>query len=293
MQVQSDIVREEGKLLAVESDHDIASLAQRHKDIGQAVLEETAALHAGDAANRRLWREFLPACLDEMDRVYQLLNISFDHALGESFYHEALPDVVAELKAKGIAEESDGAQCVFFEEFRAPMIVQKRDGAFLYATTDLATIQYRMREWDPDAILYVVDHRQSQHFNQLFAVARKWGYSDVELQHISFGAVLGKDGKPYKTRSGSAVGLAGLLHEAIHRALKTVSENDDAARRRSFLTTSAAKSRAEDRHWRRQVCRSGPQPRERLRIQLRQDVGYERQYRNLHAVQLRSHLQHL
>ena len=88
------------------------------------------------------------------------------------------------------------------------MIVQKKDGAFLYATTDLATIQYRMSEWQPDAILYVVDHRQSLHFEQLFAAARFWGYDDVELEHISFGTVLGDDGRPFKTRSGTAVGLA-------------------------------------------------------------------------------------
>ncbi|MDC0936583.1 arginine--tRNA ligase [Pirellulales bacterium] len=228
VQLQSDLVHEEGKLLAVESDDELSVFAQQHKDIGKAVLEETAALHAGEATNRRLWQRFLPACLDEMDRVYQLLNIEFDYTLGESFYHDALAGVVAELKENGIVKESDGAECIFVEGFKAPLIVQKRDGAFLYATTDLATVEYRMREWNPDAILYVVDHRQSQHFQQLFAAARLWGYNGVELQHIMFGAVLGKDGKPYKTRSGSAVGLAGLLHEAVERALTIVAENDDA-----------------------------------------------------------------
>src|ERR1700740_2254418 len=105
--------------------------------------------------------------------------------------------------------------CVFVEGQPAPMIVQKQDGAFLYATTDLATIQYRMSELRPDAILYVVDHRQSLHFEQLFVVARLWGYKDVELQHIAFGTVLGDDGKPFKTRTGASVGLAGLLDEAV------------------------------------------------------------------------------
>ena len=108
------------------------------------------------------------------------------------------------------------------------MIVQKQDGAFLYATTDLATIQYRMAEWQPDAILYVVDHRQSLHFEQLFAAVRLWGYRDVELQHISFGTVLGEDGRPFKTRSGTSVGLAGLLDEAVERAYAIVCQNDDA-----------------------------------------------------------------
>jgi arginyl-tRNA synthetase len=106
--------------------------------------------------------------------------------------------------------------------------VQKQDGAFLYATSDLATIQYRMNQWRPDAILYVVDHRQSLHFQQLFAAARLWGHRDVELQHIAFGTVLGDDGRPFKTRTGASVGLAGLLDEAVERAYAIVSQNDDA-----------------------------------------------------------------
>jgi arginyl-tRNA synthetase len=108
------------------------------------------------------------------------------------------------------------------------MIVQKQDGAYLYATTDLATIRYRMEQWRPDAILYVVDHRQGTHFQQLFATARRLGCERVELQHVSFGTVLGKDGRPIKTRAGDTVGLEGLLDEAVERALRIVSENDDA-----------------------------------------------------------------
>ena len=111
---------------------------------------------------------------------------------------------------------------------KTPMIVRKKDGAFLYGTTDLATIRYRMETWRPDAILYVVDHRQSLHFQQLFAAARLLGYDDVELQHVSFGTVLGDDGRPFKTRSGDTVGLEGLLDEAVRRALEIVSANDDA-----------------------------------------------------------------
>jgi arginyl-tRNA synthetase len=108
------------------------------------------------------------------------------------------------------------------------MIVQKQDGAFLYATSDLATIQYRMSEWRPDAILYVVDHRQSLHFEQLFAAARLWGYHDVELQHVAFGTVLGEDGRPFKTRTGKSIGLGSVLDEAVDRALAIVTQNDDA-----------------------------------------------------------------
>jgi arginyl-tRNA synthetase len=196
--------------------------------VNAAVLAETAALHAGDATNRALWDRFLPACLTEIDGVYQRLGVSFDHALGESFYEEALPDVVADLQAKGLATESEGAVCVFNEGHKAPFLVQKKDGAFLYATTDLATIKYRVEHWRPDAILYVVDHRQSDHFKQLFATARRWGYDQIELEHVSFGTVLGDDGKPFKTRSGTSVGLMGLLDEAVERAHRIVCENDDA-----------------------------------------------------------------
>jgi len=108
------------------------------------------------------------------------------------------------------------------------MLVRKKDGAFLYGTTDLATIRYRMETWRPDAILYVVDHRQSLHFKQLFAAARLLGYGDVELEHVSFGTVLGDDGRPFKTRSGDTVGLEGLLDEAVRRAAEIVSAGDDA-----------------------------------------------------------------
>ena len=126
--------------------------------------------------------------------------------------------LVDELLQRGIARPSDGAVCIFLEGQKVPMIVRKKDGAFLYGTTDLATIRYRMETWRPDAILYVVDHRQSLHFQQLFAAARLLGYKDVEFEHVSFGTVLGDDGRPFKTRSGDTVGLEGLLDEAVRRA---------------------------------------------------------------------------
>ena len=206
------------KIARVDDDADLAAKAAAHTNIGEAVLAETSALHAGDATNKGLWERFLPACLEEIDKTYQRLNVTFDHTLGESFYEDKLAGVVEDLQAKGIATVSDGAVCVFVDGIDAPFIVRKRDGAFLYATTDLATIRYRLQEWRPDAILYVVDHRQSLHFQQLFATAALWGYGGVELEHVSFGTVLGEDNKPYKTRSGSAVGLMGLLDEAVQRA---------------------------------------------------------------------------
>jgi len=206
----------------------VLQLAAQHAEIRSAVLAETARLHADDPENLRLWREFLPACRDEIDRVYRRLGVSFDHALGESFYHERLASVVEELLDGKIARESEGAVCVFFEDGEPPMIVRKKDGAFLYATSDLATIRYRIETWRPDAILYVVDHRQSLHFKQLFATARRMGCTKVEFAHVSFGTVLGEDGRPFKTRSGDTVGLEGLLDEAVRRAAGVVAENDDA-----------------------------------------------------------------
>ena len=205
----------------------VRSLMDEQPEINSAVLAETAKLHAGDVENRRLWEEFLPHCEDEIDRVFRRLDVKFDHTLGESFYEDRLAPLVDELQRRGIARESDGAICVFIEGQKTPMIVRKSDGAFLYGTTDLATIQYRMETWRPDAILYVVDYRQSLHFQQLFAVAGMLGYDNVELQHVSFGTVLGGDGRPFKTRSGDTVGPEGLLDEAVRRALEIVSAGDD------------------------------------------------------------------
>lgn len=216
------------KQAAVEASPELQKLALEHPQIGQAVLQETAKLHEGDAENVRLWHEFLPPCREALEQTYRRLNVTFDETLGESFYHDRLGPVVAELMQRGIAQRSEGAICVFLEGQPAPMLIQKQDGAFLYATSDLATIQYRMQRWSPDSILYVVDHRQSLHFSQLFAAARLWGYQQVELAHIAFGTVLGEDGRPYKTRSGDTVGLSGLLDEAENRALEIVSRNDDA-----------------------------------------------------------------
>jgi arginyl-tRNA synthetase len=217
----------EAKIAANEADSQLSKLAATHATIDEAVLQETAKLHAGDAENLRLWHEFLPNCRDEIARVYGRLNVTFDHEYGESFYHDRLAPVVAELRQRGLAQDSQGAICVFVEGFDTPMIVQKKDGAFLYATTDLATIQFRNENWHPSRVLYVVDHRQSEHFDKLFAVARRCGFESIDLQHVKFGTVMGADGKPYKTREGTAAGLESLLDEAVERAAVIVAENDE------------------------------------------------------------------
>lgn len=226
-EARNELTALDAKIAAVDADPQLAPIAAAHPTIGADVLAETARLHAGDPENRRLWEEFLPWCRADMQRIYERLDIRFDEELGESFYHDRLPGVVERLMERGLARESEGAICVFLDGFDAPMIVRKKDGAFLYATTDLATIEYRVERWNPDAILYVVDHRQSDHFNKLFAAARRWGFDRIDLRHVSFGTVLGEDGKPYKTRSGSTVGLEGLLDEGVQKALDVVSANDD------------------------------------------------------------------
>jgi arginyl-tRNA synthetase len=228
VELRDELASLQAKVAAVEINPQLNKLAAEHADIGRQVLAETVRLHSSDPMNVELWRRFLPACLADVETTYQRLSVKFDHTLGESFYQDRLRGVVKDLIEKGLARESNGAICVFLEGYETPMIVQKQDGAFLYATTDLATIQYRMQQWRPDGILYVVDHRQALHFEQLFAAARLWGYRDLELQHVAFGTVLGDDGRPFKTRSGTLVGLTGLLDEAVERAYAIVSQNDDA-----------------------------------------------------------------
>jgi len=214
------------KINGIESNPEMMSLAVQHPDIVRLSREETAKLHAGDTENKQLWDQFLPQCLDALQRVYDRLDIQFDMTLGESFYNPYLAEVVEDLEKKEMASESQGAKCVFLEGNAAPFIVQKSDGAFTYATTDLATIKYRVDEFQADAMLYVVDARQSEHFQMLFETARMWGFENLELQHVSFGTVMGQDKRPYKTRSGDTVGLESLLDEAVRRAKEIVQANN-------------------------------------------------------------------
>jgi arginyl-tRNA synthetase len=197
--------------------------------VAEACRQETAKLHAGDPENVRLWKTFMPFCLEEIDCIYRRLDVHFDHTHGESFYNPMLPDVVRDLEAKGLAQRSEGAVVIFLREGEPPAIVQKRDGAFTYTTSDLATIRYRMQQWHAEAILYVVDARQALHFRNLFGAARRWGYGQAELRHISFGSVLGRDRRPIKTREGGAVELGDLLDEAVRRAEQVYWVNHRAA----------------------------------------------------------------
>jgi arginyl-tRNA synthetase len=214
--------------------------AEGDDPISEACRAETAKLHAGDPENVRLWKEFIPFCMQEIDKIYRRLDISFDNILGESFYNPMLVGVVEDLIAKGIAEESKGAIAIFFGEKEAPALVRKRDGAFTYTTTDLATIRYRVETWKPDVVLYVVDFRQKLHFKNVFIAAQRWGFDKVEFEHISFGSVLDPSGRPFGTSKGGAPELETLLDEAVSRAGVILDENiaEAAARGEPIVLTA-------------------------------------------------------
>jgi arginyl-tRNA synthetase len=180
------------------------------------------ALQSGDELTREIWRELINVSLAGFNAAYQRLGVLLtdDDLAGESMYNDALPSLVAELERNGTAVIDDGALCVFVDGFAAPMIVRKRDGGFGYSATDLAAIRHRVRDLHANRIIYVVDARQSDHFDLVFAVARKAGFlpEDVITEHVAFGTVLGTDGKPFKTREGTAVNLNALLDAAEEQA---------------------------------------------------------------------------
>jgi arginyl-tRNA synthetase len=206
---------------------EVNRIGEEDPNVARAARDETARLHAFDSENVALWREFVQLCQKALDAMYERLAITFDMTLGESAYHDMLPGVVGSLEERGIAQVSEGALCVFVEENAAPFIVRKSDGAFTYATTDLATIRYRAETLKGQEFLYVVDARQAEHFRMLFATARLWGYDQLDLRHVSFGTILGEDKRPFRTRSGDTVGLESLLNESVTRARKIVDDNDD------------------------------------------------------------------
>jgi arginyl-tRNA synthetase len=215
------------KIEAVDASPALKALADAHPAIAAGAREETAKLHAGDPENLALWKKFMPACLGAIDAMYARLGVRFDTTLGESFYQPFLADVVESLLERKIAVVSDGAVCVFVPGVEAPFIVRKSDGAFTYATTDLATIRYRAEALGARAMLYVVDARQSDHFKLLFETARRWGHESIDFRHVSFGTILDENKQPYKTRSGDTVGLESLLDEAVVEARKIVEANDE------------------------------------------------------------------
>ena len=210
---------------------DLLALYQRAKarfdddpDFADAARRRVVALQSGDPSTLALWLALVDASMAEFDATYARLGVLLtdDDFDGESRYNSQLPGVVEDLRALGLLRESAGARVVYADGFSGrdgtplPLIVQKADGGFGYAATDLATIRHRVDDLACDRVVYVVDHRQSQHFEMVFAVARAAGWlpDSVEVQHIGFGTVLGTDGRPFKTRSGETVTLTALLDDA-------------------------------------------------------------------------------
>lgn len=198
--------------------------------------DNVVKLQAGDADCLSLWQSFIEISVNHCQTLYKKLGItlSIDDIKPESFYNDKLPEIISALDASKLLTESDGARCVFLDEFRnkdgesLPVIVQKSDGGYLYSTTDLAAIQYRNNEYHANRVLYVVDARQSLHFQQVFRVAALAGFKqeNCSLEHLSYGTMMGSDGKPFKTRSGGTVKLMDLIDEGISRAYDLVSEKN-------------------------------------------------------------------
>ncbi|CCJ88107.1 Arginyl-tRNA synthetase [Cronobacter turicensis 564] len=214
--------------------------AKKHYDEDEAFAERARSyvvkLQGGDDYCRDMWRKLVDITMTQNQITYQRLNVTLtrDDVMGESLYNPMLPGIVADLKAKGLAVESEGATVVFLDEFKnkegEPMgvIIQKKDGGYLYTTTDIACAKYRYETLHADRVLYYIDSRQHQHLMQAWAIVRKAGYvpESVPLEHHMFGMMLGKDGKPFKTRAGGTIKLSELLDEALDRARRLVAEKN-------------------------------------------------------------------
>lgn len=185
--------------------------------------QELVKLQAGDSENRALWKKFVELSVSEFERLYQRLGVRFDLTRGESYYSDRLEGIVARMEEQGLARESEGARVVFLEEEKLPTcIVRKSDGAYNYATTDLATVLSRVEEFQPERIIYVTDERQQLHFSQVFAIARRLGVT-TQLEHVWFGLMRLPEGT-FSTRQGNVIKLEKLLDEAESRALAVVRE---------------------------------------------------------------------
>jgi arginyl-tRNA synthetase len=208
---------------------EVNALEEHDPVIKETVRGELVKLQQGDVENLEIWKQAVALSWKEFEHLYALLDISFDERLGESFYNDALEPLVDRLLAHEIARESEGAVCIFFPDIPAlqekPCLIRKSDGGFLYATTDLATLEYREKRWKADAVWYVTGAPQQLHFEQVFAAGSKMGIA-TDLRHIAFGSILGDDRKMMKTRSGENVELGGLLREAIERSLAVVEEKN-------------------------------------------------------------------
>ena len=200
--------------------------------------QAVVALQAGDPDSIKIWGQFIEVSLNHCDEIYSKLNITLErsHLDAESQYNDKLADVIERLQEEDLLTESEGAKCVFLEQFvgkdgtKLPVIVQKSDGGYLYSTTDIAAVDHKSHTLNLDRALYVVDARQSLHFQQVFAVAREANFATkrISLEHISYGTMMDSSGKPFKTRSGDTIKLIELLDESVSRAYALVTEKNPA-----------------------------------------------------------------
>jgi len=203
--------------------------ATKDEALREAARAELVKLQAGDPENYSIWKQCVDLSMQEFSKAYELLDIHYDIVRGESFYNDRLTAVVERLLKSGLAEMSEGAVCVFFRDIPEladkPCIIRKRDGGYNYATTDVATVDYRINDLKANAIWYVVGAPQILHFKQIFAIARREGYA-ADFHHIAFGSILGADRKLMKTRSGENVPLHDLLEEGMVRAGGIIAEKN-------------------------------------------------------------------
>jgi arginyl-tRNA synthetase len=203
---------------------------------------ELVKLQAGDPENLAIWQKCIDVSKAGLQKIYDRLDVKFDYWYGESYYNDRLAGIVEEFLEKGLARESNGAVCIFSDDAKPaeqdpfkvhkedgwtdnPAIIRKADGGFLYATTDLATIQFRIDEWHADHVWYVVGVPQQLHFRQLFDAAARWGKT-CDFRHVEFGSILGDDRKLMRTRTGENVGLVEVLEEAVERAAQAIAEKN-------------------------------------------------------------------
>tara|TARA_B100001094_G_scaffold302242_1_gene329256 strand:- start:475 stop:2220 length:1746 start_codon:yes stop_codon:yes gene_type:complete len=234
---QQDQTSEDQELADLEKFYRAAKVRfDESKDFADRARQLVVALQSGDTYCNQLWQEFNQVSLAHCQEVYQSLGVLLqpEDVRGESFYNDMLPKLRDELKEKGLLKQDQGAQCVFLDEFKnkegdaLPIIIEKAGGGFPYAATDLAALSYRARDLQADRIMYVVDMRQSLHFQQIFRLAKLSGLvqEQVQLEHLGFGTMNGQDGKPFKTRSGGTIKLVDLIEEAKARAYTLVKQKN-------------------------------------------------------------------
>lgn len=216
-----------------------SALEQEQPELREVSRQELVKLQNADEENTKLWKAIVDISMAAFDRLFEQMGVRVDMALGESFYRDKVGRIYKELSETGLAEESDGALVVWHDEVKKfsrdnerpyPFNIRKKDGASNYATTDLATILYRVEEFEADEVVYLTDARQQDHFQQLFLTTKKWfeakGYPIPEMNHVWWGTILGEDNKPFKTKSGQTIKLQAILNEARARAFEVVSEKN-------------------------------------------------------------------